>query len=63
MALHPLFQSILETHGAPKPDPREPDHSRTGIFVHHNCSKCQHGAKPCVAGNPNRCEYPHARND
>lgn len=44
-------------------DPRDPDPSREGIFRDHNCSRCQSGAKPCVNGNPNRCEYPHARND
>lgn len=43
-------------------DPRDPDYSREGIFVHHNCSRCQHGAKPCVQGNPSRCDNPHARN-
>lgn len=46
-----------------KPDPRHPDHLREGIFVYHNCWKCQSGKKPCVAGNPGRCEYPQARND
>jgi len=46
-----------------KPDPRDPDHSRTGMFVYHNCWKCQSGEKPCVRGNPGRCEFPHARND
>lgn len=56
--MHPLFQAILES-----PDPRDPDHSRSGIFVYHNCWKCQDGKKPCANGNPSRCEYPHARND
>ncbi len=65
MVLHPLFQHILQAHGAPspKPDPRDPDHSRAGMFVYHNCWKCQSGEKPCVNGNPGRCEFPHARND
>lgn len=64
MALHPTFQAIVEAHGAPKPiDPRDPDHTREGIFVYHNCWKCDDGKKPCVKGNPRRCEYPHARND
>lgn len=44
-------------------DPRDPDHSRTGIFVNHNCFRCRDGALPCKTGNPNRCEFPHARND
>ena len=49
----------------PKPavDPRDPDYSREGIFQTHNCWKCKDGAKSCVQGAPNRCEYPHARND
>ena len=42
---------------------RDPDPSRPGIFRTHNCSRCQSGAKPCVQGHPNRCEFPHARND
>ena len=52
-----------KTAHPPKVDPRDPDHSRAGIFVHHNCWRCQSGAKPCVSGNSARCEYPHARND
>lgn len=48
---------------APKPDARDPDHTREGMFVYHNCWKCSNGTKPCVHGNPHRCEYPHARND
>jgi hypothetical protein len=44
-------------------DPRDPDYSREGIFVYHNCYRCDSGAKPCVRGNTNQCEYPHARND
>lgn len=44
-------------------DPRDPDPSRPGIFRDHNCSRCNDGQKPCVAGNANQCEYPHARND
>ncbi len=46
-----------------KPDPRDPDYSREGMFQTHNCWKCNDGAKPCVAGSPLQCEYPHARND
>jgi len=41
----------------------DPDRSRSGIFVNHNCWRCEHGEKPCVSGHPNRCVYPHARND
>ena len=46
-----------------KPDPRDPDHSRSGIFVNHNCYRCRNGKLPCKQGAPNRCDYPHARND
>lgn len=60
--LRPFFDALLATI-APKPDPRDPDPSRTGIFRDHNCSYCSDGAKPCRQGSPNRCEYPHARND
>lgn len=44
-------------------DPREPDHSRQGMFAYHDCHRCDHGAKPCVNGGAHRCGYPHARND
>lgn len=45
------------------PDPRDPDHSRAGIFATHNCWKCKDGKLPCVASVPGNCGYPHARND
>lgn len=51
------------TKAIAEPDPRDPDHSRPGIFAAHNCWKCNSGAKPCVNGSPRRCDYPHARND
>jgi hypothetical protein len=44
-------------------DPRDPDHSRQGIFVHHNCARCSNGERACVQGVPAQCEYPMARND
>ena len=44
-------------------DPRDPDHSREGMFVYHNCYRCDSGAQPCVNGSPNGCEYLRARND
>lgn len=44
-------------------DPRDPDHSREGIFVYHNCAYCDDGNKPCKQGSPNRCDNPRARND
>ena len=34
-----------------------------GIFRDHSCWKCQDGQKLCVNGNPDQCDYPHARND
>ena len=33
------------------------------MFRLHNCSYCGSGQKPCKQGNPNQCEFPHARND
>ena len=44
-------------------DSRDTDQSRTGMFVLHNCSRCNDGNKQCVGGNPRQCEYPYARND
>lgn len=44
-------------------DPRDPDHSKEGIFVYHRCWKCGDGERPCAQDNPNNCEYPRARND
>jgi hypothetical protein len=26
-----------------KPDPRDPDYSRKGVFVYHNCWRCRSG--------------------
>lgn len=49
--------------GPKQVDPRDPDYSKEGIFVYHNCSRCNDGKKPCVEGNPLKCQYPHARND
>lgn len=39
------------------------DETKTGMFRDHSCWKCNDGEKPCVAGSPRQCEYPHARND
>ncbi len=44
-------------------DPREPDPSRFGLFILHNCQRCLNGRRLCVRGNPTNCEYLHARND
>lgn len=41
----------------PRNNPQHP------MFRDHNCWKCREGERPCVAGNPNQCEFPHARND
>jgi hypothetical protein len=49
--------------GFGKVDPRDPDYSKQGIFVDHNCWKCQDGKLPCPQGRSLNCEYPHARND
>jgi hypothetical protein len=49
--------------GVTVPDPRDPDPSRDGVFQTHNCSRCQHGKRACVRGDPRRCENLHARND
>lgn len=59
--LHPIMQGVFAPHMPV--DPREDDPTREGIFRSHNCWKCGDGAKPCVRGAPNRCEFPHARND
>lgn len=45
------------------PDPRDPDYTRSGMFILHNCFRCKDGREACVVGNPRQCEYPHARND
>jgi hypothetical protein len=60
--LHPIFEALLAPF-APKPDPRDPDNSRSGIFRYHNCSYCNDGELPCRQGAPNRCDYLRARND
>lgn len=50
----------------PALDPREPDHSRQGIFVHHNCHRCRNGTRldRCpTPKTPGNCGEPMARND
>jgi hypothetical protein len=60
----PFWELIIQAPGAKPPlDPRDPDHSRQGIFVNHNCSYCHNGELPCRQGDPNRCGNPMARND
>lgn len=61
-ALNRRLRTLAEVM-AERRDPREPDHSRPGIFAYHNCWKCSDGQKPCVNENPGACEYPRARND
>ena len=39
------------------------DTTKSGIFRDHSCWKCNDGERECVRGSPNRCEFPHARND
>ena len=48
-----------------KPDPRDPDYSREGIFQTHNCYRCNNGEEPCARGLKLRylCDNLHARND
>lgn len=41
--------------------PRDNPHHE--MFRYHNCWKCRSGEYSCVNGNPNQCEYPHARDD
>ena len=53
----------METDPPREVDPREPDHSRPGIFAYHNCYRCEHGKKPCLKGNPRDCDNLFARND
>ncbi len=57
------LESLLAARRSRPVDPRDPDFSRTGKFVLHDCSRCRDGAAACVRGNPNQCEFPHARND
>lgn len=51
------------TQAKPPLDGREPDHTRTGLFVYHDCWRCGDGKRPCAQGAPTRCDYPRARND
>jgi hypothetical protein len=57
------MKTLFERMSEKQRDGRDPDPTKEGIFRAHSCWKCQDGAKPCVQGSPNRCEYPHARND
>jgi hypothetical protein len=67
--LHKSDASLIEvrqamyTAASKKIDSRDPDPSKEGIFRDHNCWKCRNGKDPCHYGNPNQCDYPHARND
>lgn len=70
MSLPPLAAAMIELMAIsdtkiqePLPDPRDPDHTRPGIFATHNCWRCKDGDDPCVQGNPRTCEFPRARND
>lgn len=52
--------AALAPQGSPKDSSKMETHP---IFRDHSCWKCQDGAKSCVRGTPNQCEYPHAKND
>lgn len=57
----PTTKSDVEREMAKAMGPREnPTHP---MFRYHNCWRCKSGELPCKQGAPNRCEYPHARND
>lgn len=45
------------------PDPRDPDYSRKGIFIYHDCYRCEHGKQKCCDGGTHVCRYLRARND
>jgi hypothetical protein len=48
---------------SPPCDSRDPDHTKTGIFVYNRCSFCRDGELPCRKGAYHRCDNPVARND
>lgn len=52
-----------EQRDLPPLDPRDPDHTKTGVFIYHNCARCRSGALPCVKGAPHLCDNLHARDD
>lgn len=61
----PTLEAEAKRLGIIKPDPRDPDPSREGIFRDHNCWRCKDGALPCVKGKGRErdCDTLHARND
>jgi hypothetical protein len=59
--LNPAEQALWNV--TPRLDPRDPDYSRSGVFVDHNCYVCDSGKKPCVKSNPRDCDTLRARND
>ena len=40
-----------------------PDRTKRPPYDYHRCYRCDSGARPCVNGRPNGCEYLRARND
>jgi hypothetical protein len=65
LARYPKIRAHLADSPA-RNDPRDPDHSKQGIFVYHNCHRCADGARLDRCPTPERpgnCGYPHARND
>lgn len=53
------LKAMQEEAMGPRPDAE----CKAAIFRHHNCWRCDNGAKPCVEHDYNRCSYPQARND
>lgn len=50
----------------PIQDPRDLDYTHEGIFIYHNCARCQDGKRPDRCPTPERpgnCGYPQARDD
>ncbi len=59
-----VFEQFNKAKRVAEPtDPREPDYSRSGVFINHNCWRCDSGRKPCIKNNPRDCDTLHARND
>lgn len=66
--MRPLYGTPLPAaaRGADDLSPRDPDRTREGIFVYHNCSRCRNGSRLDRCPTPERpgnCGHPIARND
>lgn len=56
----------MDRYGLPPQDGRGPDHSRSSIFIDHNCWRCANGTQldNCpTPSTPGNCGFPQARND